>query len=368
MRRCLQLAPALVAALCAGQTVKSGVRVQSGPMDAVLLKDYQPESSLVVPRSDIPRARYPVIDVHAHASMAAIRTADDVDEWVKTMDAAGVETTIVFTGATGQEFERQARLFLRYPRRFQVWCGLETTNTDAPDYAERAVRALVRCYENGARGIGEITDKGWGVGGDEQHALPRARRLHFDDARLDPVWRKCAELGLPVNFHVADHPSCWRPLGPKQERTPDFQHFNLYGKDVPSYEQLLASRDRMLAKHPRTKFIACHLSNQGNDLAELSRVLDRFPNLYLDISARDYELGRQPRSARAFLTRYKDRVLFGTDMGRDLTMYRGWWRLLESGDEFMPGRIWWPYYGLELPDDVLQALYRGTALRVLNWQ
>lgn len=178
----------------------------------------------------------------------------------------------------------------------------------------------------------------------------------------------CAGLGLPVNFHVADHPSCWRPLGPKQERTPDFQHFNLYGKDVPSYEQLLASRDRMLAKHPRTKFIACHLSNQGNDLAELSRVLDRFPNLYLDICARDYELGRQPRSARAFLTRYKDRVLFGTDMGRDLTMYRGWWRLLESGDEFMPGRIWWPYYGLELPDDLLQALYRGTALRVLNWQ
>src|SRR5271157_1614225 len=58
--------------------------------------------------------------------------------------------------------------------------------------------------------------------------VPRDRRLHADDPRLDAVWDKCAELKMPVSLHVADHPSCWRPLGPTQERTPDFQHFNLY--------------------------------------------------------------------------------------------------------------------------------------------
>ncbi len=129
-----------------------------------------------------------------------------------------------------------------------------------------------------------------------QHTLYHAIRGFIPTIpRLDLFWKKCAELKIPVNTHIADHPSCWQPLGPNQERTPDFQHFNLYGKDVPSYEELLGHRDRLLERHPDTRFIACHLSNQGNNLAAAGQALDRFPNLYFDISARDYELGRQPR-------------------------------------------------------------------------
>jgi len=346
--------------------VKYGVQVQSGPMDSILLKDYKPESSLVVPRTPIAKSRFPVIDVHSHSDMNRIGSPADVDAWVRTMDEVGVETSVVFTGAVGPEFDRQHELFRsRYPKRFQVYCDLLTEAIDAPDYPERAVRELERCYRAGAAGVGELSDKGWGLQGGQP---PRDRRLHLDDLRLDAFWEKCAELKLPVNIHVADHPSCWRPLGPNQERTPDFQHFNMVGKDVPSYEELLAMRDRLLARHPRTIFIACHLSNQGNNLDELAKALDRFPNLYLDISARDYELGRQPRHALAFLTRYRDRVMFGTDMGRDKEMYLGWWRLLETPDEYLPGRVWWPYYGLALPDAVLGALYRANALRVLTWR
>jgi predicted TIM-barrel fold metal-dependent hydrolase len=281
------------------------------------------------------------------------------------MDEVGVETTVVFTGATGAAFDRQAALFKPHGKRFQVWCSMDSSNVDAPDYPERAARELERCYRQGARGIGELTDKGSGM---QRGALPRDKRLHPDDARLDPLWAKCAELKIPVNLHIADHPSCWQPLGANQERTPDFQHFNLYGKDVLSYEELIQRRNRLLEKHPRTTFIACHLSNQGNNLAELAKALDRYPNLFVDISARDYEIGRQPRTAARFLARYKDRVLFGTDMQRDNSMYRGWWRLLETADEYLPGRIWWRYYGLELPPDVLRALYRDNAQRLLNWQ
>jgi uncharacterized protein len=366
--RVLPLCAALAAAwVLSGQNqpaVKYGVRVQSGPMDSVLLKDYRPESSVVVEETRVDKARFPVIDIHTHTSMSRIRTPADVDGWVRTKDEVGVERSIVFTGAIGEAFDRQVDLYSRHAGRFQLWCSFDTESIDAPDYAQRVVRELERCYRKGARGVGEITDKGSGI---QSAALPKGKRLHFDDPRLDPLWRKCAELKLPVNIHVADHPSCWRPLGPTQERTPDFQHFNLYGKDVLSYEELLASRDRMLEKHPGTTFIACHLGNQGNDLMALGRALDRHPNLYLDISARDYEVGRQPRATARFLAKYRDRVLFGTDMGSDAAMYRGWWRLLESADEYIPGRIWWRYYGLELPDPVLEALYRGNALRLLNW-
>jgi predicted TIM-barrel fold metal-dependent hydrolase len=348
--------------------LKYGINVKAGPMDSLLLKDYTPASSLVVPRTPVAKARYPVIDVHTHSSMNRMKTSADVDAWVRRMDQVGVQLSVVFTEATGAEFDRQADLFLKpYPDRFQVYCGLDVSNIEAPDYPDRAARELERCYRRGARGVGEITDKGWGVQASEDTALPRAKRLRLDDPRLDPFWRKCAELKLPINVHIADHPSCWQPLGPRQERTPDFQGFNLAGKDVPSYEELLATRDRLLARHPATRFIFCHFSNQGNDLAALGRVLDKFPNLYLDLSARDYEIGRQPRNARQFLVRYRDRVIFGTDMGWEQQMYEGWWRLLETADEYLPGRIWWPYYGLELPDDLLKSLYRENALKLLNW-
>ena len=194
------------------------------------------------------------------------------------------------------------------------------------------------------------------------------KRLHPDDSRLDPFWEKCAELELPVNLHIADHPSCWEPLGPNWERTPDFQGFNLYGKEVPSFDELMEVRNRLLSKHARTTFIACHLSNLGHDIPSLSQALDQYPNLYLDISARDYEIGRQPRTAAAFLGRYGDRVLFGTDMGREQHMYEGWWRILETPDEFIPGRLWWRLYGLQLDEKVLSGLYRDNARRVLNWK
>jgi predicted TIM-barrel fold metal-dependent hydrolase len=346
--------------------VKYGVTVQAGPMDSILLKDYVPRSSLIVPETHLEKARFPVIDVHAHVYA---NTPNEVADWVRTMDEVGIEKTIVLSEAIGGEFDRLVALYLTsYPDRFQLYCGIDTSSLSSSDFSEKAVGELIRCYQKGARGVGEITDKGWGIGGTSESPLPPEQRLHVDDPRLDRFWQKCAELKLPVNLHIADHPSCWKPLDALQERTPDFQGFNLYGKDVPSYEQLLQARDRLLAKHPATKFITCHLSNQGNDLAAAGKSLDRFANLYFDISARDYELGRQPRAALKFLNRYADRVLFGTDMGRDKVVYLGWWRLLETADEFIPGRIWWRQYGLELPPDVLKSLYRANARRILNWQ
>jgi predicted TIM-barrel fold metal-dependent hydrolase len=338
-------------------------RAEPGPMDKVLLKDYRPETSLVVPQTHVPKAKFPAIDVHSHTYA---RTPEETAQWVRTMDQAGVEVTVVLTGATGESFDRLADMFLKpYPSRFQLYCGVERTNIEAPDYPQRAAAELERCFRKGARGVGEVSDKGSGLTRGEM--LPRNRRLHVDDVRLDPFWSKCAELKIPVNLHIADHPSCWRPPDERQERSPNFQRYNQYGRDIPSYEELLEKRDRLLSKHPKTTFIACHLSNQGNDLASLSKVLDRFSNLYVDISARAYEVGRQPRSAAKFLERYKDRVLFGTDQGLSKGMYEAWWRLFESADEFIPGPNWWRLYGLELPDSVLKPMYRDNARKLLNW-
>ncbi len=340
-----------------------GVKPVPGTMDKILLKDYAPKSSVVSDITFIPKAKYPVIDVHTHGA----RTVEEVAEWVKTMDETGIETSVVLTGATGADFDRLVEIYLTpYPGRFMLFCGIDKTDIHKPDYPDRVVSELTRCYKKGARGVGEWSDKGLGYTRDS--TLAPDQRLHPDNERLDGLWEKCAELNMPVSFHIADHPSNWSPLDVYQERTPDYQHFNQYDKDGLSYEELLNVRDRTLAKHPNTIFIACHLANEGNDLARLGKLLDAYPNLYLDISARDYEIGRTPRGALKFFTRYADRVLFGTDMGREKSMYQAWWRLLESEDEFMVGRIWWRYYGLGLPETILEAMYRGNAKRILNWQ
>jgi predicted TIM-barrel fold metal-dependent hydrolase len=339
-----------------------GVSAGPGPMDSILVKDYAPRSSVVTRETFVAKPKYPAIDCHVHV---VARTPSEIAEWVRTMDEVGIETSVVLTGATGKAFDDLVDLMpKKYPGRFLLYCGMERTDFEKPGYTERAVAELVRCHEKGARGVGEISDKGTGITRDSN--LPGNRRLHPDDPRLDAFWEKCAELKMPVNLHMADHPSCWTPLDVYQERTPDYQHFNQYGKDVPSFDELIAIRNRTLDKHPRTIFIACHLGNQGHDLAALSQSMDKYPNLYLDTSARDYEIGRTPVSSARFLARYRDRIVFGTDMGRQKSMYQIHWRLLETDDEYIPGRVGWRYYGLSLPGTVLKALYRGTAVRIFN--
>lgn len=346
-----------------------GVPEGSGPMDAVLLKDYAPKSSLVTQETFVPKSKFTVVDVHAHdypGRMEDKTFAAVVDEWVRVQEEVGVAVSVILTGATGAGFDRLVKHYLEpYPERFQLFCGIIVEDIDQPDYSERAVAELERCYSLGARGVGEVSDKGFGIS--KEPSLPREQWLHPDDSRLDPIWGKCAELDLPVNLHIADHPSSWEAPDVFQERTPIFQRFNQHQSEGLYYDQLLEVLPSLLQKHPDTRFIACHLANLGHDLARLSRMLDLYPNLFVDISARDYEVGRQPRAAASFLTKYADRVLFGTDMGMDKEMYQSWWRLLESADEHMVGRVWWRYYGLALPDQVLEALYYKNTRRVLNW-
>lgn len=339
-----------------------GVPSEAGPMDGILLKDYAPRSSIITQETFVEKAKYPSIDCHVHNET---NTPQEIDQWVRTMDEVGIETSLILTGAIGDDFKKLTESFVKaYPGRFQLYCGMDLTDIGNGDFSKRVVDELERCHEMGARGVGEITDKGFGFTRDKN--LPKDKRLHPDDERLDAFWEKCGELKMPINLHVADHPSCWTPLDVFQERTPDYQIFNLYDTDALSYSELIERRNKTIEKHPKTIFVACHLGNQGHDLATLSATMDKYPNLYLDTSARDYELGRTPRSSAKFLNKYKDRIVFGTDMGREKSMYQIHWRLLETADEYIPGRVSWRYYGLELPEPTLKALYRDTAKRIFN--
>ena len=196
----------------------------------------------------------------------------------------------------------------------------------------------------------------------------------MDDERLAPIFDKAAELGIPVMFHTADPDAFFLPIDEKNERFEELAAhpgWGFYGAQY-SKTQLLDQRDRVIARHPKTTFVAAHVGESSENLDRAAKLLETYPNVFIDISARASELGRQPYSAREFFIRFADRILFGADLLPEESMYRLYFRFLETADEYFEypshasrqGR--WNIYGLHLPEDVLRKVYRGNALRLLK--
>ena len=328
--------------------------------DEILLKDFRPVSLHKVPVTTVAKARYPVIDMHAHPRYA--KTPEEVDRWVSVMDAVGIEKSILLTGAHGAEFDRIAELYSRYPDRFELWCGFDYTSHDQPGYGPAAVAELERCFRKGAKGIGEEGDKGLGMG------FGRVKGLHFDDARMAPLLERCGELGMPVSIHVADPIWMYQKMDETNDGMMNAVKWRLDDKPgIVDHAGMIDVLERAVGRHPRTSFVAVHFANLDYDLAHLGQLFDRLPNLYADISARYAETAVTPRFAAQFLTRYQDRLVYGTDMGREPEMYRLTFRILETLDEhFYAPRFeyHWSYSGFGLEDTALKKLYRTNALEL----
>ncbi len=345
--------------------VMGGVQPQQkADPNTLLLKDYRPHSIYRIPRTEVTRARYPVIDVHTHAY---VKTPEEVDRWVQLMDEVGIERSVIMTGQTGAEFDRLYALFAgRHPDRFEVWCGFDYTGYDQPGWGESAVRELERCVKVGAQGVGELGDKGKGL----FYSKPTpAWGMHIDDPRMDPLLEKCAELGLPVNIHVAEPYWMYLPMDETNDGLMNAFEWRLDNQPgILSHEEMMQTLERACARHPRTTFIACHFANCCFDLNRLGAMLDRYPNLYADIAARYAETAPIPRFVGRFYERYQDRLLYGTDMDPNPRMYRITFRILESTDEHFyeldQFGYHWALNGFGLPDGILRKLYRENALRL----
>ena len=329
------------------------------PPDQILLKDYRPVSIHKVPLTTVPKARYPAIDMHSHPGA---KTPEEVDRWVRVMDEVGIDKTVLLTGAHGAEFDRLVELYSRHPTRFELWCGFDYSGFDQPGYGPAAVRELERCVRQGAKGVGEEGDKGLGMG------FGKARGLHLDDPRMAPLLDRCADLGLPVNVHVADPIWMYQRMDETNDGMMNAVNWRLDDKPgLVDHAGMIAVLERAVSRHRRTTFVACHFANLDYDLDRLGRLLDRLPNLYADISARYAETAVTPRAAARFIARHQDRLVYGTDMGADSDMYRLTFRILETLDEHFYAPIFeyhWSYSGFGLEDEVLAKLYRTNALAV----
>jgi uncharacterized protein len=332
--------------------------------ETLLLKDFRPTSIYKIPATQIAKAKFPIIDMHSHPYA---KTPAEIDQWVKNMDEVGVEKTMILTMTTGAEFDEIYKKYARHPQRFEMWCGFDFRGYDKPGFGPAAVKELERCHAAGARGVGEIHDKGKGL----RSGKSDAHGMHPDDPRMDALWDKCGELGMPISLHVADPIWMYQKMDKHNDGLMNAFYWRLDNQPgIVDLSGMIDILERTLARHRKTTFVACHFANLDYDLGRLGEVLERNPNLYADISARYAETAPIPRFASAFYAKHADRLVYGTDMGFDLPMYRTTFRILESLDEHFyeveQFSYHWSLNGFGLSDEILKKVYRENAGRILS--
>ncbi|HEY8548473.1 MAG TPA: amidohydrolase family protein [Vicinamibacterales bacterium] len=356
------------AAQPAGQDPPMGTAIFVGD---TIVKPYDPTPALVTKETHVERPRYPATDIHAHWPESVEPAA-----LLRAMDELGVERAVNLSGGFGETLDRMlARYHGAAPGRLVIFANLDFSRIDEPTFGADAVAMLERAKARGAAGLKIFKNLGLTIRDRSGRVVP------IDDPRLDPIWAACGRLRLPVLIHSADPVAFFQPIDERNERWLQLKRrpeWSFHGPGFPDREEVLAQRDRVIARHPGTTFIGAHLGDNAEDLAALSRRLERLPNFVVDLSAREAELGRQPYTARRFLIRWQDRVLFGTDRypgRRDQPRHRIYYRLLETDDEYFkyyehpfPPTGEWRVYGLHLPDEVLEKIYRTNADRVLGWR
>jgi predicted TIM-barrel fold metal-dependent hydrolase len=350
---------ALLPAAC----VLAGVAVVTAQQPDLGIRQYKPSSTLVVPAHPVPRARYPVIDVHSHHWNL---TPERYAQVVRDMDALNLRVLVNLSGGSGESLKRVLATIAGSPApdRMVVFATPDFGDIATPGWGRRAAERFRADVAAGARGLKIFKNLGL--------TLTRGgARVTLDDADLGALWEACADLNVPVLIHTGEPAPFFETVDERNERWLELQvhpERRRPAGQFPPFETLMAERDRMFAAHPRTTFIAAHMGFHANDLGRLGKLLDRLPNVMVETGAILAELGRQPRAARAFFERYQDRVLFGKDSWAPQE-YPYFWRTFETADEYFDYyrdyHAFWKIYGMDLPDPVLRKLYSGNALRIV---
>ncbi len=327
-------------------------------------EDYAPRSTLVVEGREVTRAKFPFVDAHAHQWGVAEMSAEDIAAMVADMDAMNMAVMVNLSGGSGEELQAKiAATDLHAPGRFVHYANIDFETLDDPDFGEKAAAQLEEDVRLGAKGLKIYKSLGMYIFYED------GARLKTDDPKLDPIWRKAGELGIPVLIHTADPAPFWEPHDRFNERWFELKERPRRKRDpVPSWETIMTEHWNLIARHSNTIFISAHLGWLGNDLGRLGGLLDKMPNMYTELGAVIAELGRQPHTAKAFLTKYQDRVLMGKDSWEP-SEYYVYFRIFETADEYFPyyrkRHAFWSMYGMDLPDDVLRKIYYENALRII---
>ena len=343
------------------------------------LRNYDPKTELRVKQTPIEHAKHPVIDVHSHFAIRLRGDKEALTKYVELMDRNHIALSVSFDAPLGSEDDHLA--FLKpYKDRIPFFVHIDfvqskrrdepaTHAVNRPDFIRRSVEQLRIAKQKGAVGVKLF--KSFGL----QIKRKDGNLVKIDDPVFDPIWNECGKLGLPVIMHTADPIAFFKPIDKNNERWEELSRrpgWSFYGDQFPTRESLLEARNRVISRHPGTTFIGAHVANNSEELSVVEAWLDKYPNLVVEFASRINELGRQPYTARKFLIKYQDRVLFGTDGPWPEQRIKYYWRFLETYDEYFrysekspPPQGAWRIYGVHLPDKVLKKIYFQNTLRIM---
>ncbi len=335
-------------------------------MPAPSIVDYRPKSTLVTSAHMVKTAKYPVIDFHGHPQ-GLLSSDESISQLGASLDGLNVRMMVAADNMSGDRLLRAMAVIQGSPRmkdRVRVLAGINFSGV-GPGWAEKAIAQLEADVKAGAVGVGEIS-KSLGL----SMRKPDGSRLKIDDPELDPIWDACARLKLPVFIHTADPQEFFQPLDYSNERWLEMSLFGerRYPADrYPTFDQLMTERDNLFRKHKSTTFVAAHMGWHANDLGRLGRMLTEMPNVYTEVGAVLYDIGRQPRAMRDFFIQFQDRILFGKDSFQP-EEYPYYWRVFETRDDYFDYyrgyHAFWKLYGTDLPDIVLKKVYYQNALKL----
>ncbi len=337
------------------------------------------------------RDQHRIIDLHQHITTKG----EFYDRAIRVMDRSGVGIAVNLTSETtthapGEKsgFEKAKNMADQlYPGRFIHYMNLDYKGWDEPDFSEKAVKQIEEGHRIGAAGLKEYKRLGLTL------RDKAGKLLLIDDPKLDPVWRRCGELDMPVSIHVADPRAFWLPYDANNERWKELKdHRGWWFGDpaiYPPREELLAALDRVIARNPGTTFVCVHFANNAEDLEWVDKTLDSRPNMRADLAARIPEIGRHdPEKVRRLFVKHQDRILFATDFQVHNTMILGssgsgpapteddavvffekHWRWMETYDRqfehMTPIQGDWKIDAIGLPAEVLRKIYFDNARALL---
>ena len=373
----------------------ASVPAENAPQPVPLeLSQYEPRSMLHVDESRVERSRFPLIDFHTHLS-GSTKSEKGVElspdrkylgtpqELLAVMDRKNIRAMVNLTGGYDHGLaEAVAKYDRAYPGRFYTFTEPSYSRFKEPDYPTLQAQAIERAHREGGRGLKILKTLGLYL----RENITSGSLVAIDDARFDPMWDACGQLNLPVAIHISDPIAFFIPTDRFNERYEELNNhpdWSFHGRDFPSNAELIAARNRVIARHSETQFVVLHVGNFAEDLQNVSENLDRYPNMFVDLAARIGELGRQPRTARKFFDKYQDRILFGTDATPhgdafpqqvfNDKLYEIYFRFLETEDEYfdyapakIPPQGRWRIYGIGLPETILKKVYSENSTRILR--
>ena len=347
--------------------------------DRMDFETYNPKSTLVVKEHLIKKAKYPFIDVHNHQWDMPDQ---DLKALLNDMNGLNMAVMVNLSGRGGREISNyhgtslftvngpeylertMANVKKNGNGRLLVFTNVDFTGIDDSNWTKNTVAQLEKDVKNGASGLKVYKELGLEI------KDKNGKRIAVDDPRIDPVWEKCGELHIPVLIHTGEPAPFFDKPDANNERWLELKLHPSRARPssrYPSWKQVMGEQHHIFAKHRNTIFIAAHFGWLANNLQALGTMLDTLPNVYTEFAAVLEEIGRQPKTARAFFVKYQDRILFGKDTW-SVPEYGFYFRMLETDDEYFPPlrkyHAFWNMYGLGLPDDVLKKVYYKNALKL----